>query len=244
MPKRYLEIRREVSAKIDSGEWAVGHKLPNEQALCALFEASRTTVRHALAALAEDGKLRRVKGTGTFVSRPQFLDKTTFFIESFAEELKTRGLSCKTEVLECRMLSDVPNDVREALSLSATARVWKLRRLRYSDELQERGPITLTTSYFPEEIGRRLEGYDYETTSLYSAMRKSHVTRTQCEKTVSATRLPEKDCRLLSADREALFLSVTSLSVDRASHPIEYCVSYFPVDRNTFRMHIVTEEQG
>lgn len=243
MAKRYLEIRRVVLNKIETGEWPIGHKLPNEKELCTLFDASRTTVRHALSTLAEDGKLRRVKGTGTFVSRPQFLDKTTFFIESFAEELKSRGLTCRTEVLECRMLSQADADVRKALQLSPNARVWKLRRLRYSAELCEAGPITLTTSYFPEEIGKRLEGYDYETVSLYSAMRQSFLMRSSCEKTVSAARLPQKDCRLLFADAEDLFLSVTSLSADKNGIPMEYCISYFPIDRNTFRLHIVTEEQ-
>ncbi|MBE6702592.1 MAG: GntR family transcriptional regulator [Ruminococcaceae bacterium] len=244
MAKRYLEIRREICRRIDSGEWQVGYKLPKETALCVQFDVGRTTVRHALCALVEEGKLRRVKGTGTFVSRPQILEKTTFFIQSFAKELKSQGLSCRTEVLECRTLRGAENAVYAALQLPNNAPVWKLRRLRYSDELLEKGPITLTTSYFPEEIGKRLEGYDFETTSLYSAMQEIRTVRARSEKTVSATKLPPKDCRLLSADTEDLFLTVTSVSCDHAGRPIEYCVSYFPVDRHTFRLHVVTDGEG
>ena len=244
MAKRYLEIRREICRRIDNGEWQVGYRLPKETELCVQFDVGRTTVRHALSALVEEGKLRRVKGTGTFVSRPQILEKTTFFIQSFAEELKSQGLSCKTEVLECRTLRSTDPAVYAALQLPESAPVWKLRRLRYSDELREKGPITLTVSYFPTEIGKRLEGYDFETVSLYNAMQESHTVRARSEKTVSATRLPPKDCRLLSADAEDLFLAVTSVSFDREGHPIEYCVSHFPVDRHTFRLHVVTDGEG
>ena len=93
MAKRYLEIQKEIQRRISDGEWPVGYKLPREAELCILFDASRTTVRRALSAPVAEGKLRRIKGTGTFVSRPQIFEKTTFFIQSFAEELKNQGLS-------------------------------------------------------------------------------------------------------------------------------------------------------
>ncbi len=244
MAKRYLEIRREICRRMESGEWPMGYKLPRETELCSLFDVSRTTVRHALAALVTDGLLRRVKGTGTFVSRPQILEKTTFFIQSFAEELKSRGMTCQTEVLECRTLPCREEAVCAALRLPQGSPVWKLRRLRYSKELQEKGPITLTVSYFPQDIGKRLEGYDFEAFSLYNAMLQSNTERARSEKTVSATRLSPQDCRLLSARTEDLFLTVTSVSYDRSDRPIEYCVSLFPVDRHTFRLHVVTDAQA
>ena len=238
--KRYLEIRKEISGRIESGEWAVGYKLPREIELCTLFDASRTTVRRALSLLVEEGVLRRVKGTGTFVSRPQLFDKTTFFIESFARELKSQGLTAVTEVLECRR---IPADeaVARALGLHLREPVLKLRRLRYSAELSEQGPITLTTSYFPQPVGDLLESFDYETVSLYDAMRRCRIVRAHSEKTISATRLPVRDCRLLSAGEEDLFLVVATVSYDRENHPVEYCESYYPVDRNTFRLHVVTD---
>lgn len=240
MAKRYLEIRKAVNGRIESGEWQIGYKLPREVELCAIFDASRTTVRRALSALVEEGVLRRVKGTGTFVSRPQIFDRTTFFIESFAEELKAQGLSAMTEVLECRM-TYADERVARMLCCSERDPVFKLRRLRYSRELSEKGPIALTTSYFPEAVGRELERYDFETVSLYEAMRRSRIVRTHSEKTISATRLSEKECRLLSAETEDLFLIVMTVSYNRENRPLEYCESCYPVDRNTFRLHVVTD---
>ncbi len=238
--KRYLEIRDTVRRRIDSGEWPVGYRLPRELALCTDFDASRTTVRRALSALVEEGLLRRVKGTGTFVSRPQIFDKTTFFIESFAEELKSQGLSPVTEVLECRTVGAEAR-VASALGLSVGDPVLKLRRLRYSKEQLLAGPTTLTASYFPAWVGRLLESVDFEEVSLYDAMRGQGIVRAQSEKTVSATRLPMRDCRLLSAAEDDLFLVVTTVSYDREARPVEYCESHYPVDRNVFRLHVVTD---
>jgi len=241
MPKRYLEIRRDIGGKIERGEWKVGDKVPKESELCTLYDASRTTVRRALSALVEEGRLRRVKGTGTFVKAPQIFDKTTFFIQSFAEELKSQGLTCTTEVLECRMLYAREETAARALGLSSKDRMFKLRRLRYAKEDPERGPITLTVSYFPEEIGRQIERCDFEVVSLYSALRQNGVIRAQSEKTISATRLSERDMRLLSACAEDLFLIVTTVSYDRAGKAIEYCESLYPAERYSFRLHVVTD---
>lgn len=241
MAKRYLEIQKEIQRRITDGEWPVGYKLPRETELCALFDASRTTVRRALSAPVAEGKLRRIKGTGTFVSSPQIFEKTTFFIQSFAEELKNQGLSCETEVLECRTVTVTDKKILTALGLCHSARLFKLRRLRYSKELREKGPITLTVSYFPADIGKLLEDYDFESGSLYRAMQLCHLTRARSEKTVAPTRLPLRDCRLLSAAPDDLFLAVTSVSFDRDGHALEYCESYFPSDRNSFRLHVVTD---
>ena len=240
MAKRYLEIRREVMRRIDSGEWPVGYKLPREVELCEIFDVGRTTVRRALSALVEEGKLRRVKGTGTFVSRPQIFDKTTFFVQSFAEELKAQNLTSVSEVLECRILA-ADERVSTALGIPLKARVFKLRRLRYARELGEHGPITLTASYFPERVGKLLERFDFEEISLYQALRSCGIVRSHSEKTITAQHLPVRDCRLLSAEPDAIFLLVTTVSYDRENRPVEYCESYYPVDRNIFRLHVVTD---
>lgn len=240
MAKRYLEIRAQMTAYMDSGKWPIGYKIPREMDLCAQFDVSRTTVRRALSALTEEGRLRRIKGTGTFVSRPQIFARTTFFIQSFAEELKSQGLCCETEVLECRYVS-AEAQVAAALGLTVGTRVFKLRRLRYSKEQQEHGPIVLTASYFPAHVGALLESYDFEKHSLFSAMERYRIVRAHSEKSITATRLPPKECRLLSAKDEDLFLKVTSVCFDREERAVEYCESYFPTDRNTFRLHVVTD---
>lgn len=54
-------------ALLDSGEWAVGTRIPPEPALAASLGVSRNTVREAVKALAHLGLLQVRRGDGTYV---------------------------------------------------------------------------------------------------------------------------------------------------------------------------------
>lgn len=53
--------------QIANGEYAVGDRLPTEEALSRQFDVSRVTVRQALKGLESDGLLARAPGRGTFL---------------------------------------------------------------------------------------------------------------------------------------------------------------------------------
>lgn len=54
-------------ARIGSGEWALGHKLPGETSLAAQLGVGRSTVREAIRQLAGRGILESRQGSGVFV---------------------------------------------------------------------------------------------------------------------------------------------------------------------------------
>lgn len=56
-----------IRAEILSRRWAVGEKLPNEAALCAMLSVSRGTVREAVRVLVSQGYLETRQGSGTYV---------------------------------------------------------------------------------------------------------------------------------------------------------------------------------
>ena len=61
-------IAEALKAEIASGSYAPGAKLPTEAELAHRFGVNRHTVRHALAALAEDGLVQPRRGAGVFVT--------------------------------------------------------------------------------------------------------------------------------------------------------------------------------
>jgi GntR family transcriptional regulator, histidine utilization repressor len=66
----HARIRAEVKARIVSGEWPPGHRIPFEHELTAAYGCSRMTVSRALIELAEAGLIERRRKAGSFVRRP------------------------------------------------------------------------------------------------------------------------------------------------------------------------------
>jgi GntR family transcriptional regulator len=67
LPK-YAQLRQALAAAIDAGVWPAGDSLPSEQDLARFTPFSLGTVQRAIRALVDEGRLRRLKGRGTFVT--------------------------------------------------------------------------------------------------------------------------------------------------------------------------------
>src|SRR5579872_6100582 len=84
----YRRISDELRAKIESGEYRPGDRLPSELELARAHNVSRITSRQALDLLGSEGLLVRRQGMGTFVTVPrvtQPLVRLTDFVEDMAE---------------------------------------------------------------------------------------------------------------------------------------------------------------
>lgn len=76
----YKTLANALAQRILDSDWAVGSNLPSEAALCASFNASRHTLRHALQTLESDGLVLRRQGAPTQVISRQ---KVRRFTQSF-----------------------------------------------------------------------------------------------------------------------------------------------------------------
>ena len=63
-------IRGAIEARIRSGEWAPGTRIPFEHELVAEHGCARATVNKALSRLAREGLIERRRRAGSFVARP------------------------------------------------------------------------------------------------------------------------------------------------------------------------------
>src|SRR5215510_1783201 len=71
---KYPKVTQELRARVVSGRYSLGERLPHRDELEAELGASRATMQLALNTLLRDGFLRSAAGQGTFVSeRPPFL---------------------------------------------------------------------------------------------------------------------------------------------------------------------------
>ena len=66
-PRLYRQVADQLRRMIDSGEYAVGARLPAERDLAEQFGLSRPTIREALIALEVEGRIRIRVGSGIYV---------------------------------------------------------------------------------------------------------------------------------------------------------------------------------
>jgi DNA-binding GntR family transcriptional regulator len=69
---RYLQIRNDLRARIDAGEFENGQLLPAEPKLQEHYGVSRITLRKGVEELAKEGYVSKQPGRGTFVTHSSF----------------------------------------------------------------------------------------------------------------------------------------------------------------------------
>ncbi len=86
----YQRVKDYVLRNIDSGLWPVHYQIPAEAALVKVFKASRMTANRALRELANEGRVHRHPGLGSFVTdvRPK---SELLTIRGIADEIVERG---------------------------------------------------------------------------------------------------------------------------------------------------------
>lgn len=67
----FIQIADYIGARIGSGSWPAGTRLPSQRRLARDFGVNRSTVVAALGRLAEDGRIEGRRGGGTVVTEPE-----------------------------------------------------------------------------------------------------------------------------------------------------------------------------
>lgn len=99
-PALHQRIREEIEAKILSGEWGPGHRIPFEHELTEQYRCSRMTVSKAISALAEAGLIERRRRAGSFVARPR-VHSAVLDIPDLKSEIEARGACYRFDLLAC-----------------------------------------------------------------------------------------------------------------------------------------------
>ncbi|MEI9996726.1 MAG: histidine utilization repressor [Rhizomicrobium sp.] len=94
-------IRANIEARIRSGAWAPGHRIPYEHELMARYGCARMTVSKALASLAEAGLIVRRRRAGSFVAQPR-VHSAVLDIPDIQADILARGDSYGLKLLSRR----------------------------------------------------------------------------------------------------------------------------------------------
>jgi GntR family transcriptional regulator, histidine utilization repressor len=120
----HQRILSDIAARILSGEWPPGHRVPFEYELTANYGCSRMTVNKALTQLAKAGFIERRRRTGSIVTRPRS-QAAVLQIHDIRTEVQELGLPYRFELVRRRKRKSNAGD-RDRLGLHNTVDVLQL----------------------------------------------------------------------------------------------------------------------
>lgn len=225
----YIQIAERIREAIQSGLLQPNDQLPSEKNLAETFHVSRTTVRAALDTLAEEGRIYKVHGVGTFVAEPR-PEGAPNRLRGFYEEMTSAGHLVTSNILSATE-EEADDETAEALRIEKGELVYKIERLRYVDA----EPMVLSYEHIPAalvpELLTDLSSGHIE--SLYAYLDRKGLCTRRALLQYSATTVPERISNLLYIQRQAPVLLEKRISMTIDNKPILFSLSYFRADRYT-----------
>lgn len=215
------------------GRYAPGDKLPTEAQLSDRHGVNRHTVRHAIAALVDQGLVRTRRGAGAFVAaRPA--DYPIGKRVRFTENLRRAGRSPERQILSMERRAATPEDA-ELLDVAPGCQILA----SHGRSLADGQPMSVTESIYP--LGR-LPGLDKAlaegrgvTHALKAAGVEDYI---RASTRVSAVLATATQAAVLQLTEGAPLLKTTGLNVDLDGVPVEFGQTWFAGDRVTLTLEV------
>jgi GntR family transcriptional regulator, phosphonate transport system regulatory protein len=219
-------IETTLAAEIAAGQFKPGDRLPTEAELSRRFAVNRHTLRRAMAALADAGKVRIEQGRGTFV-REDVIEYPVSRRTRFSQVLTSQHYHAHGELLRA---VDLPAsaEVARGLKIRGGQRVIVLEIVGHADGR----PISLVSHYFPRG---RFEGLidSYKATgSITAALARHGVADYVRLETRMTARMPDDiEARILKQSARLPIIATESINVDVEGRHIEYSTGRLASER-------------
>ncbi|MGB3246308.1 MAG: phosphonate metabolism transcriptional regulator PhnF [Sulfitobacter sp.] len=221
-------IATSLRSDITDGLYGAGDKLPTESILAARFGVNRHTVRHALAALADDGLVYARRGSGVFVTTTP-TDYPIGRRVRFHQNLRAAGRTPAKQVLLLETRAAHPAEA-DALQMPHHARVHVYEGL----SLAEDRPIALFRSVFPADKFPDLLTHLGKDPSVTAALRHFGISDyTRASTRVNAKLATATQALHLQIAEHAPVLRTISVNADPDGRPIEVGRTWFAGDKVT-----------
>lgn len=198
----YEKVKQHILARVKSGEWVDGTRLPSEQDFVRTLGVSRMTVHRALRELFDKGLVTRVPGVGTFVATPQ-PRSPLIEIRDIAEDITARGHRHSARVVKLEAVKADP-ELAAVFEVRVGTNLFHSLIVRSEDaspvQLEERFVTPMFAPYYLDQDFTRL------TTTQYL---KSIASATEVAHAVYAIQPDSRTCRLLAIDSTEACLRLT-----------------------------------
>jgi DNA-binding GntR family transcriptional regulator len=232
----YLQIRDHLLSKIDAGVWPEEAMIPTEAELCEQYNVSKITVREAVKLLVRDGRLSRIPGKGTFITRQKFEQKLDRFF-SFTRWAQQNGLEPASRILK---VETTPADghIARHLGIHEGDVVIRVERLR----LGNNEPLMFEVLWVPSVHCPDLHIRDLANVSLNDILQKDYgITLVRAVESIEPQVADAYAARLLAIQRDVLLLHVEHTAFMNGDVIAYFATASYRGDRVKFSIELKAE---
>lgn len=228
----YKQIADSISQAIDRGELKYNDKLPTEKEIYQAFSISQTAVKMAYEKLIQEGKIKRIKGKGTYVTNRSVYHSTlhNFYELELFDEDNEHQYNQKIIMLD-RKAKDY--GAHRELKLDKKDVVYQIIRIIRDGQ----NHVLLQKIFFPKKYYNSFEEHYPSFENLYTFIEKKfkydidHIHNTFSPINASAS-----EALLLNLEVDDALLFVRSKIVDKTDKIIAYVYNYFPGNFTEFEV--------
>jgi GntR family transcriptional regulator len=233
----YHQIFLQLRGEIESGQRAMGARLPTEQELSENFSVSRITARRALDELAQAGLVARKQRVGTIVTFEPPAKPIEGNIDQAMESLIAFGRATQVKLIELETVPAMP-PVSDILHVEEGAALLRAVRIRWT----EGDPLGHYVSHVPASLGVKLTRAALNKTPMLALIKEAGIKIGAADQVITATLADASLASLLQVDIGSPLLRVSRTVYDTGKRPIQYIQAHFRPDRYQIRLdlHSVT----
>src|SRR5581483_6794348 len=232
VPMHY-QVEQDMRERIVSAVWQAGQMLPGEKELCTLYGVSRTTLRQAISALVDEGLIVRERGRGSFI-RSSMITAGARGLTSFTGELATLGMKAGSRLLS-RKIVGASAELAGRLRVAENTPLIVLKRVRFANE----SPIGIQVAHLPLARFPELEHVEMTNISLYRYLEERYrVVVAEAEEIFRSISIMGEDARLLHIPEGQSGFEVERLTFDGTSEPFEFVTSVLRGDRYQIQLFL------
>ena len=221
----YIQIFNNLHNDIIAGKYQAGQQLPSEQDIIKQYNVSRITATAALKKLVTEGLAYRLRGKGTFVSRPRIRGVSS--LGSFSKEIRLRGLVPSSRLISVE-LSAFDEEIKQKLEISSNEQCYKIMRIRYAND----EPVAFETAYLPFNFFPHIDQEDLENKSLYEIMEKKFgFIPSSVDSIFEAVVIDSDSEKYLELEHGSPVLSIWRITRDANLIPLEWVHTLYRGDR-------------
>ena len=239
METRYATLSNQLTKRIGTGEYRVGHYLPSEKQLASEFGVSRPTVRRALDYIEALGLISRRRGDGTKVLAEKPFTDYRYTTRPVDDLLYGRG----AERIVTGQNDTVCDDVLAARLGAAPGSRW-VHISQHRNDLDSGNMLVWGDVYIDQQfkgIAGHIAHYDGFICDLIEE--EYGIAVSEIQQTIRPVIIPDTVCAEMKVPNQSLGLEMTRRYLNHLKQPVEVSINIFPEDRSVYSITLSRRQE-